>query len=276
MPEVQGTLGFGRPIYGTGPYVELADAPTNAVDRWLERRLGSLQARLPFARARLSRRSAAILALEPALTSLSDDALRGAALALRPCLLARRSDPATINCAFAMVREAAARTLSKRPYKVQIMGAMALFEGRMVQMATGEGKTLTAAPAAIVAALSGQPLNVVTVNDYLATRDATDLMPLYALFGLTVGIIDRDMDPGARRTAYACDVTYVSNKNLTFDCLRDRIALRQRRARPRRRALDLILGQAAGGLMLRGLAFAIVDEADSVFVDEAKTPLILS
>lgn len=276
MPEVQGLLGFGAPRYGTGPYVELADPPGNAVDRWLERRLGALQARLPFVRARLARRAGGILALEAELAALDDAALQAAAQALRPRLLARRSDRVAVDRAFALVREASARRLGKRHYKVQIMGALALFEGRMVEMSTGEGKTLTAAPAAVVAALSGEPVHVVTVNDYLATRDAEDIKPVYDFFGLTVGVIDSDMDPEARRAAYACDITYVSNKNLTFDYLRDRIALRQRRARPRRRALDLILGQASGGLMLRGLAFAIVDEADSVFVDEARTPLILS
>lgn len=276
MPEVQGVLGFGAPDFGIGPYPELAEPAANAVDRWLERRLGAALAHLPFGRARLARRARAILALEPELAGLDDAGLLDAAQALRARLLARRSDSRALARAFAIVREASARRLGKRHYQVQLMGALALFDGRMVEMATGEGKTLTAAPAAVVAALSGQPVHVVTVNDYLAARDAEELQPLYDFFGLTVGVIDSDMEPEARRGAYACDITYISNKNLTFDYLRDRIALRQRRALPRRRLVEMLTGRAGAGLMLRGLAFAIVDEADSVFIDEARTPLILS
>lgn len=276
MPEVQGILGFGAPMLGSGPYVELGDVPSNAVDRWLERRLGWLQARLPLTRWRLSRLADRVLAMERNVATLDDDALRNLTLQLRPRLLARRGDMATLVQVFALVREASARVLGKRHYKVQIMGALALYSGRMVEMATGEGKTLTATPAAIVAALAGDPVHVVTVNDYLAARDAEELRDLYDFFGLTVGVIDSDMDPDARRAAYACDITYVANKNLCFDYLRDRIALRARRARSRRRVVELLSGQTGGGLMLRGLAFAIVDEADSVFVDEARTPLILS
>ncbi|OYU20114.1 MAG: translocase [Rhodobacteraceae bacterium PARR1] len=276
MPEVQGFLGLHGPRLGVSPYAERADPKGNVVDLWLERRLGWLQSRSPFIRRRLSRRADAVLALQAELEPLTDDALRLQAQALRPRLLAhRRSDVAALIRAFALVREASARTLGKRHYKVQIMGALGLYEGRMVEMATGEGKTLTAAPAAVVAALAGDPVYVVTVNDYLAARDAAECKPVYAFFGLTLGVIDTEMDPEARRAAYACDITYVSNANLTFDYLRDRIALKARRGRARHRALALSHG-AAGALMLRGLAFAIVDEADSVFVDEAKTPLILS
>ncbi len=278
MPEVQGILGFGRLARGVAPYLELADPVSNAFDRWLERRLGAVMARLPLTRTRLARRAAGIIAQGAALSHLDDAALRTRALALRGRLLARPSDAATRDLAFAMVREATGRCLGKLHYKVQIMGALALYEGRMVEMATGEGKTLTAAPAAVVAALSGLPVHVVTVNDYLAARDAEELRPVFDFFGLSVGVIDSDMDPAARIAAYRCDITYVSNKNLTFDYLRDRVGLRQARGQGRRQVRALIEGNAApgAGLMLRGLAFAIVDEADSVFVDEARTPLILS
>lgn len=277
MPEVQGILGFGRPHLGISPYAERADPRGNPVDLWLERRLGWLQSRAPFIRRNLSARADAVLALEDEFAALSDEDLQQAAQDLRPRLLARRrSDPLAVIRAFACVREASARTLGKRHYKVQIMGALGLYDGRMVEMATGEGKTLTATPAAVVAALSGDPVHVVTVNDYLAGRDAEETRPVYEYFGLTVGVIDSDMDPGARAAAYACDITYVSNNNLTFDYLRDRIALRHRRGQARHRALALTQAHGAQPLMLRGLAFAIVDEADSVFVDEARTPLILS
>lgn len=276
MPEVQGLLGFGRPDLSPGPYAELRDPRGNVIDRWLERRIGWAESRMPLARLRLSRRADRVLALEPVLAPLDDTALGAEAQRLRPLLLRRRSDPLAVERAFALVREASARVLGKRHFKVQIMGALGLFEGRIVEMATGEGKTLTAAPAAIVAALSGMPVHVVTVNDYLAARDAKDLRPLYDFFGLTVGVIETDLSPDDRRRAYACDITYTSNSNLTFDYLRDRIALRQRRNLARRRMVEFIGGQSVGGLLLRGLAFAIVDEVDSVFVDEARTPLILS
>lgn len=277
MPEAQGLLGFGRPHLGVSPYAELADPRGNPVDLWLERRLGTLQSRAPFLRRRLSRRADAVLALEAELTHLDDAGLQQVAQQLRPRLLAkRRGDLDAVIRAFACVRESSARTLGKRHYKVQIMGALGLYDGRMVEMATGEGKTLTAAPAAVVAALSGDPVHVVTVNDYLAARDAEETRPVYEFFGLTVGVIDSDMDPAARQAAYACDITYVSNNNLTFDYLRDRISLHQRRGRARHRAMALSQQQRGHRLMLRGLAFAIVDEADSVFVDEARTPLILS
>lgn len=277
MPEVQGILGFGRPHLGISPYAERADPRGNPVDLWLERQLGWLQSRAPFLRRNLSQRADAVLALEAEFAALSDADLQLAAQALRPRLLSRRrSDPDAVVRAFACVREASARRLGKRHYQVQIMGALGLYDGRMVEMATGEGKTLTATPAAVVAALSGDPVHVVTVNDYLAARDAEETRPVYEFFGLTVGVIDSDMDPAARAAAYACDITYVSNNNLTFDYLRDRIALRHRRGRARHRALALSQPRGAQPLMLRGLAFAIVDEADSVFVDEARTPLILS
>lgn len=211
-----------------------------------------------------------------ALEGVCDEDLRARAQALRARLLARPSHAPSLDEALALVREVSGRTLGKRHYKVQLMGALALLEGKLVEMATGEGKTLTAAPAAVVAALSGLPVHVVTVNDYLAARDAEELAPVFDFLGLSVGIIDSEMDPGDRRKAYGCDITYVSNKNLTFDYLRDRVSLRHKRGIGRRRVEGLVARRAQQPLMLRGLAFAIVDEADSVLVDEARTPLILS
>ncbi len=276
MTEVQGLLGFGRLPLGTAPYPELADPVSNFVDRWLERRMGWLISRLPLTRARIALQADRVLALEPEMAALDDDALRAEATRLRGRLLARPRDRAALERAFAVVREVSARTIGKTHYKVQIMGALALHAGRMVEMATGEGKTLTAAPAAVVAALSGMPVHVVTVNDYLAARDAEELRPIFDFLGLSVGVIDSDMEAPARAAAYRCDITYISNKNLTFDYLRDRVSLRARRGQGRRRMAALLAGRPDDGLMLRGLAFAIVDEADSVFVDEARTPLILS
>lgn len=277
MPEVEGILGYGRPRYAVAPYVELVDPRGNPVDLWLERLLGWMESRLPALRRRLSARADRVIALQPEFEACSDEDLRFEAIRLRSRLLAgRRRDLDALLRTFACVREASARVLGKRHYKVQIMGALGLYEGRMVEMATGEGKTLTATPAAVVAALAGDPVHVVTVNDYLARRDAEETGPLYEFFGLTVGIVETDMSPEDRQRAYACDIAYVSNSNLAFDYLRDRIALRGQRSTSRQKARSLLKGEARSPLVLRGLVFAIVDEADSVFVDEARTPLILS
>ena len=276
MPEARGILGFGQARMGIAPYAELADPISNVIDRWLERHQGAVLARSPFYRWRLARHARRIIGMETRFAAMTDDALRNAAHALRPRLMARRHAEPHLSEAFAIVREVSWRTTQKRHYPVQIMGALALYEGRMVEMATGEGKTLTATPAAVVAALAGDPVHVVTVNDYLAARDAEENAPIFEFFGLTCGVIDSDMDPDARRAAYRCDITYTSNNNVTFDYLRDRIALQSRRGLARLRTTDLLARRGGGGLMLRGLAFAIVDEADSVFIDEARTPLILS
>ena len=276
VPEAAGLFGLGRSRLGTAPHPELADPVSNGVDRWLERRVGAVTARVPFRRWRLARLARRIDAMAPDYADIDDEALRAAAFALRPRLLARRGGIEPVLEAFAIVREASDRVLGKRQYRVQIMGALALYEGRLIEMATGEGKTLTGLPAATVAALSGDPVHVVTVNDYLAGRDADELRGVFEFFGLTVGVIDSDMDTADRQRAYRADVTFLSNNNLTFDYLRDRVALRRGGSGSRLRAQALTTDHGRQPLMLRGLAFAIVDEADSVFVDEARTPLILS
>jgi preprotein translocase subunit SecA len=180
------------------------------------------------------------------------------------------------GAAFALVRAAAERTLGKRHFDVQLVGGWALLRGMVAEMETGEGKTLTATLAAATAALAGRVVHVITVNDYLAGRDAEEMRPLYEALGLTVGCVVHGMDPQARRAAYRCDITYCSNKEITFDYLRDRLVLGGR-PRPLGQRIDALAGAGgAGGLLLRGLDFAIVDEADSVLIDEARTPLILS
>jgi preprotein translocase subunit SecA len=206
---------------------------------------------------------------------LPEIALRAAAL--RPRL--RRAASFTDELAgeaFALVRAAAGFTTGMRHFDVQLVGGKALLQGMVAEMETGEGKTLTATLAAATAALAGRAVHVVTVNDYLASRDAEAMRPLYQALGLTVGCVIHDMDPEARRAAYRCDVTYCSNKEITFDYLRDRLVLGGR-PRPIADRVDALAGAGRGGrLLLRGLQFAIVDEADSVLVDEARTPLILS
>jgi preprotein translocase subunit SecA len=144
-------------------------------------------------------------------------------------------------------------------------------------METGEGKTLTATLPATTAALAGIPVHIITVNDYLAERDAEHMGPLYAALGLSVGVVRQGMDPDARRAAYACDVTYCTNKEVAFDYLKDRIVMWDRPT-PMRLQLERLYGpdSRANRLLMRGLCFGIVDEADSVLIDEARTPLIIS
>ncbi len=183
----------------------------------------------------------------------------------------------TVAECFALVREAAQRTIGYRHYASQLMAGYALIEGKMVEMATGEGKTFAATLPACVVALAGFPVHIITVNDYLASRDAEKMGPLYRFLGLTVGTVIQGMPKDARREAYAKSITYCTNKELAFDYLRDRVALGGRGSRLHLALQRLHSGQEAESeLVLRGLYFCIVDEADSVFIDEARTPLILS
>ena len=179
--------------------------------------------------------------------------------------------------AFALVREAGERTIGMRHFDVQLIGGVVLLKGMIAEMETGEGKTLVATLPACTAALAGVPVHIITVNDYLAERDAKWMGPIYRALGLTVGTIIHGMAPQARRAAYRCDVTYCTNKEVTFDYLRDRIVLRDRPSAMRLQ-LERLYGEQSRvrNLLLRGLHFAIVDEADSVLIDEARTPLIIS
>lgn len=160
--------------------------------------------------------------------------------------------------AFALAREAAKRVLGERPYDVQLMGALVLHSGRITEMKTGEGKTLMCVAAVYLNSLSGKGVHIVTVNDYLAERDAAWMRPVYALLGQTVGTILSNMDNDARRAAYACDITYGTNNEFGFDYLRDNMVV------------DL------SNKVQRGFNFCVVDEIDSILIDEARTPLIIS
>lgn len=160
--------------------------------------------------------------------------------------------------AFALAREAAKRVLGERAYDVQVMGSIVLHSGRIVEMKTGEGKTLMCVAAAYLNSLTGKGVHVVTVNDYLAQRDADWMRPVYAYLGVTVGSIISNMDNDARKAAYNCDITYGTNNELGFDYLRDN--------------MQLVPEQK----VQRGFAFGIVDEIDSILIDEARTPLIIS
>ncbi len=180
--------------------------------------------------------------------------------------------------ALGAVREAAARRVGLRPYVVQIAGALALYRGYVVEMSTGEGKTLTAALAMVLNGWAGRPCHVITVNDYLAERDATWMSSLYRFCGVSVGFVTASMDPGGRRKGYAADVTYTTSKEIVADFLRDRLWLGELQKAERRQIAGL-LGrgpQIESGLVMRGIHTAIVDEADNILIDEAVTPLIIS
>jgi preprotein translocase subunit SecA len=180
--------------------------------------------------------------------------------------------------ALGAVREASDRQLGLRPFLVQLMGALCLYRGYLAEMATGEGKTLTAGVAAVLFGWSRHPCHILTVNDYLVKRDAEWLQPLYSFCGVRVGHVAAWMGPPERQKGYACDVTYTTSKELLADFLRDRLKLGQLH-NPTRRLIRRMLAPEPyqqEPLVLRGLHTAIVDEADSILIDEAVTPLIIS
>lgn len=220
---------------------------------------------------------ARINSLEPHLRALDENGLRVEVENARMSLRRDGIRSGGTYKAFALIRELCRRHLGMRHHDVQLLGGLAMLRGQLAEMDTGEGKTLTASLAAATAALAGIPVHVVTVNDYLAERDADSLQPLYTALGIRVAVIKGGMEREARRRAYATEIVYCSNKELVFDYLRDRVILAGKPSDMRRRIRNL-LGEESpeSGLVMRGLHFAIVDEADSVLVDEAKTPLIIS
>ena len=209
----------------------------------------------------------------------SDHRLKEGLAAVRERVrLGHGDDDATIEESLALLVQAADRAVGLRPFPVQVMGALALQKGYLIEMATGEGKTLTASLAAVMAGWRGRPCHLLTVNDYLARRDADSYRPLYAYCGVSVRSVLAGMDPNERRSAYLADVVYTTSKELLADYLRDRIQLGDLN-HPQRRLIRQLLrpheriGEAT---VLRGIDTAIVDEADSVLIDEAVTPLIIS
>jgi preprotein translocase subunit SecA len=203
-------------------------------------------------------RVAAINALEPEVAALSDEALRARTAQFRQQLAEGKTLDDLLVPAFATVREAAKRTLGQRHFDVQLIGGMVLHEGDIAEMKTGEGKTLVATLAVYLNALAGKGVHVVTVNDYLAKRDSDWMGQVYGFLGLTTGVIVHGLDDYERQKAYACDITYGTNNEYGFDYLRDNMKYRLE------------------DMVQRGHYFAIVDEVDSILIDEARTPLIIS
>ncbi len=216
--------------------------------------------------------------LEPGLEAETDDQLKLRSTALK--LKARQGDSLNglLVEAFALVREAAKRTIKQRHYDVQLVGGAAIHYRCLAEMETGEGKTLVATLPAFLNALAGKGVHVVTVNDYLASRDAEWNTPVYQMLGMTVGTIQTGQPDPARRAAYACDITYGTSKEFGFDYLRDELKRLQIGTNERKSFEEAFLGRSSVGgdpPVQRGHFFAIVDEADSILIDEARTPLII-
>jgi preprotein translocase subunit SecA len=235
---------------------------------------GAVQYRLSQWRALLPK----ISSFEPELEKLSDYELRKRSLSLRYRAKSQEPLDRLLPESFALVREAGRRTLNMRHFDVQMLGGIAMHNRSIVEMQTGEGKTLTATLAMYLNALTGRGAQLATVNDYLARRDAEWMSPVYKILGISVGVIEGNMSQPARRKAYACDVTYGTAKEFGFDFLRDRLLLR----RINEGLTDFLggmLGQNGEGgeePVQRGAHFIVVDEADSILIDEARTPLIIS
>lgn len=258
-----------------GQYPERRAQGSGLLARWAE----SLAHRAP----RHSGFLRAVESLQPAMLRLSSEQCSAEAQRLRRRLGRRGMTDELQAVAFALFSELSRRQTGQRPYPTQLLAARAMLGRNLVEMATGEGKTLAAALAAATAALARIPVHVVTANEYLARRDADALGPVFAALGLQLGVVTHELGTDARRRAYRCDITYCTAKELVFDYLRDRLSRRGvegelqggLQGELRRRAHRLATGEAAGTL-LRGLCMAIVDEVDSVLIDEASVPFILS
>ena len=196
--------------------------------------------------------------LRPEMQKMSDEELKDQTRKFKERLAAGETLDDLLPEAFATVREAAKRTLKMEHYPVQLIGGIVLHQGRIAEMKTGEGKTLVSTCPAYLNALSGKGVQIVTVNDYLAKRDAEWMGQVHEFLGLKVGVVLNSMTSEERKAAYNCDITYVTNNELGFDYLRDNMAIYKEQ------------------MVLRDLDYCIIDEVDSVLIDEARTPLIIS
>jgi preprotein translocase subunit SecA len=266
-----------RPGIALGLYPERHDPQPSWLERVTSRAAAAVTRRNQSRGAYFERITGLVGAHAPAMEHLGDGEIPELVKELRYGLVKEGLSDALAARSFALVREVAGRTLGMRHFDVQMIGGWVIFQGMLAEMETGEGKTLTATLPACTAALAGIPVHVITVNDYLAKRDAELMRPVYEALGLSVGAVVDGMQPEARRAAYACDVTYCTNKQIAFDYLKDRLALSRGSGRLKLELQRLDPNdKRLERLLLRGLCFAIVDEADSVLIDEARTPLKLS
>src|SRR3954470_9706785 len=222
---------------------------------------------------------AAISAKEPEIRAVSDEQLRARTAEFRLRFEQGETLDDLLPEAYALVREAGRRTLNMRHFDVQILGGIALHHRSIAEMQTGEGKTLTATLPLYLEALAGEGVHLATVNDYLAQRDANWMRPIYELLGMSVGVIQSQMPQDERRKAYIADVTYGTANEFGFDFLRDRLLLRRTRE-GQTDVVSQMLGHGSNGEgekpVQRNASFVLVDEADSILIDEARTPLIIS
>jgi preprotein translocase subunit SecA len=267
----------GAPGLLLGCYPERRESRSDWLDRRLQMFAGWLQRQLPDSGLPPRRLLRRVNRYGAEISALADDELQVLAGRLRQQLRYRGCSRKAAWALFALIREVAGRRIGQRHFDEQIMGGWAMLQGHLAEMETGEGKTLTATLPACAAALAGIPVHIVSVNDYLVNRDAENMRPVYEFLGLSVGVITAGMEEATRRRAWEADVVYCTGKQLAFDYLHDRIILRHA---PGRLALQVEKLHSreprSERLLMRGLCFAIVDEADSVLIDEAVTPLIIS
>ena len=250
--------------------------PPKGLDRLWHGAHGILKRRSMGTRAFLAQ-AGRVLRMEKEFAGLSDARLRVEAEEIRSVICRGREKTADLLRAAAVVREASNRVFGFRHHRVQVAGALAMHQGCVVEMATGEGKTLTATIPAVLAGWRGRGCHVVTVNDYLAERDCAEMGRLYSFLHLKSASINQESKPAERRAAYHADITYLTNKEVAADYLRDRLALGANKSLSGFLLSDILGGSGASAdVVQRGLEYAIVDEADSVLIDEAVTPLIIS
>ena len=263
-----------RPGVARGPAPERRDQSAPRLARLAHALRGWATLPRRATRAEIEAHARSVDAEAHGLDALDEAGFDAALAELRGALRRRGLVEELLPRGFALVREAARRTLGTPHYDVQLFGGRVLALGGLAELETGEGKTLTATLPAALAALAGIPVHVITANDYLVERDAETLAPLYGRLGLATGrALESEPERAARRAAYACDVTYVTHKQVAFDYLQDRLARAGADGLWQRFAAH---AGAGGETVLRGLCFAVVDEADSVLIDDARTPLILS
>jgi preprotein translocase subunit SecA len=250
------------------PELKGLDAMANVAFGWVRNRRPVLP--------KLKLQAERIEALEPEIQKLGSVAFGQAVAEMRDLARLDRLHGDALDRALALAREAAVRTLGLRPFPVQLMGALAMIDGSIAEMATGEGKTLTASLAVSILAWAGKPVHVITVNDYLVQRDAEEMGPVYRMLGLTVGFVVHDTSPQERIDHYRRSVVYCTSKELVADFLRDQIRLGNLRTSTQT-SIGLMMGASnVNRMLLPGLFRAVVDEADSLLIDEAVTPLIIS
>lgn len=266
-----------RPGSAIGAYPQREDVRDSWLDRTADGAAGFLRQHVRGRHIRYQGFIDAVNKKSIGMDEIEEEVLQAQVTQLRKRLYSEGLKDELVAESFAIVREMTSRHLGMRHYDVQLYGGWVMLQGMIAEMETGEGKTLTATLPACTAALAGIPVHIITVNDFLVARDAKWMGPVYHALGLTVGTITENMDLEQRREAYACDITYCTNKQLVFDYLKDRLILDQEERRLHLQLEDLYKTRPrTSRLLMRGLCYAIVDEADSVLIDEARTPLIIS